>query len=181
MAGRGPLLVLLAGLAVSAGYSLRPVRLADRGLVAALVLPACYVAVPFLVGLLAYGGDVRRSDLLVLAGLYVGFVGRILLKDFRDLRGDELFGKRTFLVRHGRAATCRLSAAFWTAGTGLVLAGLRPSSASFTAWYAATLVATLALLLALAVDRGPRRDETLISAVAIVGRAVMLVFSRICP
>ena len=40
------LLVTAAGLCVSAGYSLRPVRLADRGAVASLVLPACYVAVP---------------------------------------------------------------------------------------------------------------------------------------
>ena len=62
----------------------------------------------------------RAVDLLLLAGLYAGFVGRILLKDFRDVRGDALFGKRTFLVRHGRGATCTLSAIFMTLGVSVL-------------------------------------------------------------
>ena len=78
-------------------------RALAKGVIALLVLPACYVAVPYLLGLLASGAGVRASDLPLLAALYVGFIGRIILKDFRDLRGDALFGKRTFLVRHGRA------------------------------------------------------------------------------
>jgi hypothetical protein len=41
-----------------------------------------------------------------MGGLYVGFIGRIMLKDFPDVRGDALFGERTFLVRHGWRATC---------------------------------------------------------------------------
>jgi hypothetical protein len=31
-----------------------------------------------------------------------------------------LFGKRTFLVRHGRKATCRFAAVGWIAGSTLV-------------------------------------------------------------
>ena len=96
------LAVAAAGLALSASYSLRPVRLADRGAVASLLLPAGYVAVPYLVGLFSVRGYITASDMVLLAGLYVGFIGRILLKDFRDVRGDALFGKRTFLVRYGR-------------------------------------------------------------------------------
>lgn len=80
--------VTAAGLAISAGYSLRPVRLADRGAVAAIVLPACYVGVPYLIGIFAARSFVRPGDLFLLAGLYLGFIGRILLKDFRDVRGD---------------------------------------------------------------------------------------------
>jgi len=38
---------------------LRPVRLADRGALAALVLPAGYVAVPYLVGIFAVRGSPR--------------------------------------------------------------------------------------------------------------------------
>ena len=57
------------------------------------------------------------GDLVLLAALYVGFIGRIVLKDFRDVVGDRLFGKRTFLVRHGRGPTCVLSAGCWVAGT----------------------------------------------------------------
>jgi 4-hydroxybenzoate polyprenyltransferase len=48
--------------------------------------------------------------------------GRILLKDFRDVHGDAMFGKRTFLVRHGRGVTCAVSACCWTAGTAVILA-----------------------------------------------------------
>jgi UbiA prenyltransferase family len=75
------LLVTLVGLALSAGYSLRPVRIADRGAVASLLLPACYVAVPYLLGLLAARATIRPGDVVLLSGLYLGFIGRILLKD----------------------------------------------------------------------------------------------------
>ena len=138
------LLVLLAGMVVSAAYSLRPVRLADRGAVASLVLPACYVGVPYLVGLLAASGGISAADMTLLAGLYVGFIGRILLKDFRDLRGDALFGKRTFLVRHGRAWTCLFSAVCWIAGTVTVVAALGEPPAVLLIAYGVALLAVLA-------------------------------------
>src|SRR5207245_2835899 len=99
-------LVVLGGLVFTAAYSLRPVHLARRGVVAPMLLPLGYVAVPYLVGIFAVRNTLSRNDLLVLVGLYAGFIGRIVLKDFRDVRGDALFGKRTFLVRHGRRATC---------------------------------------------------------------------------
>ncbi|MFJ4844369.1 MULTISPECIES: UbiA prenyltransferase family protein [unclassified Streptomyces] len=165
--------VTAAGLAVSAGYSLRPVRLADRGAVAALVLPACYVAVPYLVGVLAARPFVRPDDLLLLAGLYIGFIGRILLKDFRDVRGDALFGKRTFLVRHGRRATCLFSACCWVAGTAVLIAAARPGPA-YAVSTGLCLAGALWLLRALATGPGHRREEALISAIAIVGRGMVL-------
>lgn len=168
-------LVTAAGLLLSAGYSLRPVRLADRGAVASLMLPACYVAVPYLTGLLAGRAGVRPGDLALLAGLYAGFVGRILLKDFRDVRGDALFGKRTFLVRHGRGWTCAFSAACWTAGTvALIAADRAPTPATMLA-YAVLSTLALALIAALAVAADPRREEALISAIAIAGRGTILV------
>lgn len=166
--------VTAAGLAVSAGYSLRPVRLADRGAVASLVLPACYVAVPYLLGVFAVRATVRPGDLLLLAGLYAGFVGRILLKDFRDVRGDAMFGKRTFLVRHGRGWTCVFSACCWTVGTALILAAVRRPTPVLLAAEVVCVAVALGLIRALAADRGVRRDERLISAIAIVGRSMIL-------
>lgn len=168
--------VTTAGLAVSAGYSLRPVRLADRGAVASLVLPACYVAVPYLLGVLAGGGRISDPGTLALAGgLYLGFIGRILLKDFRDVRGDAMFGKRTFLVRHGRVPTCAASAFFWACGTAVILTAVRQPSASLIVAEAAGTLGALALLAALSADRGPRRDERIIAAIAIVGRGMILI------
>jgi 4-hydroxybenzoate polyprenyltransferase len=167
------LLTTVCGIAVSAAYSLPPSRLSARGAVASLVLPACYVAMPFLVGFYAGRSTLRTHDLLLLAALYVGFIGRILLKDFRDVRGDALFGKRTFLVRHGRRATCLLSAALWAAGSILLICTGRWQDASATI-YAGQAVAVVLLIAALSADRGPRRDEILIATIAILGRGLLL-------
>jgi hypothetical protein len=167
-------LVTSAGLTVSAGYSLRPVRLADRGAVASLILPACYVAVPYLLGIFAVSASVRTEDLLLLAGLYVGFIGRILLKDFRDVRGDALFGKRTFLVRHGRGWTCAVSAVCWCAGTLFLLAAVRQPTPTLIAASVLGVGAALWSLRALVRAPTPRHEEAVISAIAIIGRGLVL-------
>jgi 4-hydroxybenzoate polyprenyltransferase len=172
--GLGSLLLALTGLAVASAYSLPPLRLSRRGVVAPLVLPALFVGLPFVLGVLA-GRGLRATDLVLLAALYVGFVGRIVLKDFRDVVGDRLFGKRTFLVRHGRAATCALSAACWCAGSALLVV----ATPRVTWWYAAcqavlALVA-VALVARLARSTQHHHEERLVSAAAIVGRASMAV------
>ena len=169
-AGWRAVVVLGIGLAVSGLYSL---QLSSRGAIASLALPALFVAVPYLVGLLSARTALHGQDLLLLGGLYLGFVGRIVLKDFRDVRGDELFGKRTFLVRHGRSATCAFSAVSWALGTACLL-GVRGLTPTLVAVEAILVVVALVLLRALADDRGARHDEWTISALAIVGRAVVL-------
>jgi 4-hydroxybenzoate polyprenyltransferase len=175
--GLAVLAVCGIGLVISAAYSLGPIRLAARGAVASMVLPACYVAVPYLTGALSTSTRVGSATLTLLAGLYVGFIGRILLKDFRDVRGDALFGKRTFLVRHGRRATCQFAAIGWLAGSALTVTAMSwrgNASVTLNAIYGAALAGVLVLLRALAVDHGPRRDELIISAIAIVGRGQLL-------
>ncbi|GAB3077402.1 hypothetical protein GCM10027053_47400 [Intrasporangium mesophilum] len=169
------LVVLAAGVLVSTAYSIGPVRLADRGIVAAVALPACYVATPYFVGVVTGRGVVRIADLPLLAALYVTFVGRIILKDFRDVRGDALFGKRTFVVRHGRVATCVVSATCWVVGTAMA-AALSPSrSVTHTTSLALGALGALVLLRELAREQNPRREAWIISALAIVGRGQLLV------
>ncbi len=165
--------VLAGGLCLSAMYSLRPFRLCERGAIAALVLPAGYVAVPYLIGIFSLRSFVTADDVVVLGGLYLGFIGRILLKDFRDVRGDALFGKRTFLVRHGRRWTCAFSGVAWVAGT-VALVGVRGLTVPLMAAQVVWVATALCLLRALSTDRGPRRDEALISAIAIVGRGMLV-------
>jgi 4-hydroxybenzoate polyprenyltransferase len=173
--GGWPLVALaVGGLALSASYSLPPFRLAGRGAIAALVLPAGYVAMPFLVGLMSVRTYVTWNDALLLLGLYVGFIGRILLKDFRDVRGDALFGKRTFLVRRGRRATCGLSACFWTAGGALLVVTTPHPTLSYLATTGAGIVGVLVLLRVLANEQSARRDEAIISGIAIIGRGVLV-------
>ena len=173
MIGRLSVAVTGAGLALALAYSLPPLRLSKRGIVAPLVLPFAFVAVPFLTGILAAGSVVTAADLALLGGLYVGFVGRILLKDFRDLRGDTLLGKRTFLVRHGRVPTCRLSSVLWVLGSSTLAAvtGLR---APVVIAYGILVAVALVLLRALSRSTSPRLDEALVGAIAIVGRGLVL-------
>ena len=171
--GRLSVAVTGAGLALALAYSLPPLQLSKRGVVAPLVLPFAFVAVPFLTGILAAGSVVTAADLALLGGLYLGFVGRILLKDFRDVRGDALLGKRTFLVRHGRVPTCRLSSVLWVLGSSTLAAvtGLR---APVVVAYGVLVVVALVLLRALSRSNGPRQDEALVGAIAIVGRGLVL-------
>ena len=55
--------VVAGGLLLAAAYSLRPFRISHRGVLAPMLLPTGYVAVPYLVGILAARrhGDARRS------------------------------------------------------------------------------------------------------------------------
>jgi 4-hydroxybenzoate polyprenyltransferase len=170
--GPVPFAVTAAGLALGVAYSLPPVRIADRGAIASLTLPACYVGVPYLLGYTSAGVGFDAPAALTLAGLYLGFVARLLLKDFRDVRGDAMFGKRTFLVRHGRRVTCAVSAVAWVSGTALlVLATPDPGFAAATAVLA---VATVGLVRRLALETHPRREELLVSALAVLGRGTLL-------
>ncbi|MDQ6909887.1 MAG: hypothetical protein M3Z84_03735 [Actinomycetota bacterium] len=77
-------------------------------------------------------------------------------------------------MRHGRRATCGLSALCWVAGA-TVLVGVRGAEVAYVITEGVCAVAALALLRALADDRGPRRDERLISAIAIVGRGMIVI------
>ncbi len=171
--GLSSLLITGAGLLLAVAYSLPPLQLSKRGVVAPLLLPFGFVAVPFLTGILATGSAITAGDLAVLGGLYLGFIGRILLKDFRDVRGDTLLGKRTFLVRHGRVQTCRLSAVLWVLGS-LTLLAVTGVDAAVVAAYTLLVAAALMLLRALARSTNPRRDEDLVGALAIVGRGLIL-------
>jgi 4-hydroxybenzoate polyprenyltransferase len=173
----GPLALVVAalGLALSTGYSVDPVRLARRGVLAPLALPMLYVAVPYLTGLFSARGRVEGADLPLLVALYLGFVGRIVLKDFRDVRGDALFGKRTFLVRHGRTWTCRFSAGFWASGAALLVWARPHATASWVLSTLAGTVLALVLLHQLAGEADRRREEWLVSALAVVGRGLLVV------
>jgi 4-hydroxybenzoate polyprenyltransferase len=163
--------VTALGLALNAAYSLPPVRLSKRGAVASLLLPLGYVALPFLVGALTVRPRVSGPQLVLLAGLYATFIGRILLKDFRDVRGDARFGKMTFLLRHGRTATCRASAACWVVGTASLLA-LVPVRSLLTLVFAVYLLCALHGLRRLEEAEGYTAEQVIIGSIASVGRAM---------
>lgn len=172
--GPAVLAVLVGGLLVAAAYSVRPLSLSKRGAVASLVLPLGVVTVPYLAGLLAADPRIDPADLALLAGLYVVVIGRMLLKDVRDLVGDSLLGKRTFLVRYGRTATCWTSGVLCVAGAVLLMVAVPDRSAALVAVYGVGVAVTGWLLARLARSAGPRQDTVLVATFAIVGRGLVL-------
>lgn len=165
-------LVMVGGIALSAAYSLRPLRLSDRGLLTSLLLPVGYVAMPLLLGACAGGPVLTWRGDWALGGLAVAITGRLALKDFRDLDGDRLFGKRTLLVRHGRRTVCAFAATLSVVGS-VPLLMLTSVSPVIAVDGAVLSVLTLALVGSLALsDRGDRRT---ISDVALLGRGQLAI------
>jgi 4-hydroxybenzoate polyprenyltransferase len=172
MLGTASVAVVGCGLALAAAYSLPPFRLSSRGTLTSALLPLGYVTVPYLVGAFSAGASARQLNPVLLTGLYLGFMGRLALKDFRDEHGDRLYGKRTTLVRHGRTRTCLFSACFWSAGAVVALGGL-PSRISTTAAMVAYMLVVVAMLADIAADEHGVRDVANIAAIATVGRALV--------
>ena len=118
LASPGQVLFVVIGVMLSVFYSLPPLKLSHRGILASLWLPLSYVGLSFFAGAFAAGMP-NKLSYQVAVTMYVCFVGRILLKDFRDYEGDKKFGKRNFLVRHGPQKTCLAAAVAWLIGDAL--------------------------------------------------------------
>lgn len=117
------LIMMLLNLA----YSLPPVRLSGRGAAAQLLLPIGYVVFPAVVVWAVAGHPpVSWRGGLGVAGLYLLLVGRLFLKDVRDVEGDRRTGKRTFLVRHGLRVTLIASAVCLIAGVVIMAVAIMP-------------------------------------------------------
>lgn len=117
--GLNGLLLCCVCLALNYAYSLPPMQISHKGYIAPLMLPIGYVALPFLLGQFAANNS-RPIISPVFVGLYCAFVGRIILKDLRDIKGDKMFGKNTFVVVHGKTATCLMSGFWWLVGDIIV-------------------------------------------------------------
>ncbi|MQA85242.1 MAG: hypothetical protein GEV03_11610 [Streptosporangiales bacterium] len=125
-------LIVLASLLVGHAYSLPPLRLSYRTFLAPVTLAVAYVLLPYLLGVTVAGGRPGEGDRLFVAALLLLFVGRIVVKDFRDRRGDAAHGKPTLLLRFGKGSTCLVSGAAVAAGNVLLLLALRPHPAVAT-------------------------------------------------
>lgn len=124
----GPLcaVVVVLSLLLNVAYSVPPVRLCARPIAAPVMLAFAYVALPYGCGIAAGGGRLTPLDLQAVVGFMVLFAGRMLLKDFRDRRGDAIFDKRTFLLTYGKPATLAVVGACVVAGNLLLIPVLLP-------------------------------------------------------
>jgi 4-hydroxybenzoate polyprenyltransferase len=127
---RGIGLAVLA-LTVSQMYSARPLRLSYRVAGAPLALGVAYVLIPYSFGIVAAGGTLHHAVSPLTCALFLLFVARILLKDFRDRAGDARYGKATILLRFGEATTCALSLSALLAGDLVLMFALEPGLVLF--------------------------------------------------
>lgn len=81
-------------------YSMPPLRISYRGFLAQGMLPIGYVGMPLISTFITLGGNWDHNFVVLLIGLYLVFIARVTLKDFRDIEGDKQFGKITFTLRH---------------------------------------------------------------------------------
>jgi len=170
LVGNGLVWTALFGIGFNWAYSMKPLYISRRSILAPLLLPLAYVVTPYLIGLLSVHQSLDSQHLMLLAGLYVCFVGRILLKDFRDVEGDKLFGKTTFLLRYDRSVTCIASSLFWVLG-GAILALLNPIFAGLFALYIPFILVAL-YFLKNAKDKNA--EQIIIWSIARVGTAIAI-------
>lgn len=116
--------IMALSLVIGVFYSLAPVKLSYRTFLAPLTLAVAYVGIPYWVGVVVVGGRLEASDLPLIGALYLLFIGRIVLKDFRDQEGDATYGKPTFLLKYGKRWTCLASFGAICAGDVLLIAAL---------------------------------------------------------
>ncbi len=168
----------LAGLIMvllNLAYSLPPVRLSGRGAAAQLLLPIGYVVFPAVVvwGIAGHGHPLESwRGVLGVAGLYLLLVGRLFLKDLRDVDGDRRTGKRTFQVRHGLRVTLVASAVTLIGGVLIMLLAIVPPQRwALTAAAVITIVAEPLLLIK--VHAEPVLDRQLLW-VGLIGRVASL-------
>jgi 4-hydroxybenzoate polyprenyltransferase len=165
--------VVVASLLLNVAYSVPPLRLCARAVPAPAMLSIAYVAVPYGLGLSASGVAADWRDARVVACFVILFIGRMLLKDFRDRRGDEAFGKRTFLLTFGKRNTILAVLVCVLAGDVLLLWVLPPNVvlvAMIETYFAAILLQLYRLSQVTDADD----ERTAIALGARMGNAVVL-------
>ena len=118
--------LVICSLGIGRAYSSPPVLLSYRTYLAPIVLSVAYVGVPYGLGLAAVGVSPSAVDAVFCASLMLLFLARINLKDFRDRRGDAMYGRPTLLLRFGKTVTCAVSLAALVVGNALLFGALSP-------------------------------------------------------
>lgn len=168
------LLFVLFGAVLNIFYSIPPFKVSHRGILASLWLSLSYVVLPFLAGALLNGANTNRQSWYILVALYSCFVGRILLKDFRDYEGDKKFGKLNFLVRHGPVSTCAVSGLAWLVGDVVMSVGLFSTFKLFVLFIQSIIIIILYELYKLAHEKNYDLKLLRVSIIGRMGNAIAL-------
>ena len=171
--GRWGVALTLATIAIGYTYSIGPIRFSYRTYLAPLVLAIAYVLVPYGLGLVVAHARLSTGDALFAGSLYVLFLARIVLKDFRDRDGDARYGKPTLLLRHGKPVVCRTSVIALLTWNVLVLIALRPP-VPFVAVLEAFVAAIWFQLDVLRRAEDPRGEQVAIGIAARAGNGMLI-------
>jgi 4-hydroxybenzoate polyprenyltransferase len=167
--------LVATSVAVGIIYSLPPLILSRRTYLAPIALTVAYVGIPYCVGVVAVGGMPGPSDAPLVGALCLLFLGRIVLKDFRDREGDAAYGKPTFLLKYGKRATCLLSATCVCAADAVLIHTVTASPGWWLAMIAQLYVLGIAAMLVRLYAADDRRGEQVsIGVGARVGNGLLL-------
>ena len=106
------LVILALSLLINYIYSLPPLKLSYRTHFAPVILSVAYVFIPYWLGTVVAQSVIQRQEMFFIVGLLFLFFGRIILKDFRDRKGDALYGKPTFLLEEVHGIVHKFSGEF---------------------------------------------------------------------
>jgi hypothetical protein len=126
MAGPVILSLFVFNIIINIIYSLPPFSISHIAELVPFFLPIGYVVVPYITGTFLSPIPLSQIDIYFLGALYLLFLSRISLKDFRDRKGDSMNGKVTFLLKYGKTKTWILSL------TSLILGGTLLLLANFS-------------------------------------------------
>ncbi|MDN5274729.1 MAG: chlorophyll synthase [Candidatus Saccharibacteria bacterium] len=85
-----------------------PLNFKSRGRLAVSILGICYGVMPWLLGYSIINQAPSLWSYEIMVASFIFAAGIISLKDFKDIKGDTLFGKRTLLVTYGPKVTHRI-------------------------------------------------------------------------
>lgn len=168
--GKLAVALTLMMLLVDYSYSLKPIRLSDRGIIAQFVLAFAYVYYPISLGFWSTGGN--EFPWILSLSIFIAFIGRMLLKDFRDVEGDNKHKKLTFLLRHGPKKTVLLSLLCWVLAAIIIGVAFRHSGIYIVLGVA--MVEILIFLKILAYSTDHNEQQLIITLLSKVANALII-------
>lgn len=172
--GINALIILVLSLLINYIYSLPPLKLSYRTHFAPLILSVAYVFIPYWLGATVTHSEIRGQELFFIIGLLFLFFGRIILKDFRDRKGDALYGKPTFLLKYGKIATCWLSFVSIIFGNIFLFIGLATKNPIILFTLELFLISVLFMLYKLSQADDHEDEQTTIGIGAKMGNSLLL-------
>jgi 4-hydroxybenzoate polyprenyltransferase len=157
-------LLSLAVIAIDYAYSLKPFRLAYRPIISPLLLSVSYVFYSFSLGYFSVS-TTKEYPWLLSIGLCFGFVARMLLKDFRDAKGDKRYGKVTFLLQYGITSTCLASAIFWLLAI-VIVSSVTSFAVGTTLPLGIGLLSVFVMLFDLSITTGINKQQDILGYIA---------------